>query len=137
MPSKRCPTCNCDHMGQTCGNLTRLHLSCPDPWHDSPSESATAEGEFEKALENACVVQAAFSCGETNEQERDRAYDMALATHASEVAAARCKAFAEAREEFLYRVRQKSNSLGYRRKPLFEDWLESRVRTGDGTKEGA
>ena len=52
------------------------------------------------------------------------------------LAAARREAFAEAKEEFLDRVCQKSNSLRYRAKPLFEDWLESRARAGGGTKGG-
>ena len=53
------------------------------------------------------------------------------------VAAARREAFAEAKEEFLDRVCQKSNSARYRAKPPFEDWLESRARAGGGMKGGA
>lgn len=32
-PTARCGTCGCDHTGKECDKPTRLHLSCPDPFH--------------------------------------------------------------------------------------------------------
>jgi hypothetical protein len=38
---ERCPTCDCAHSGYFCSDMKRLHISCPDKWHEHEVKDAS------------------------------------------------------------------------------------------------